>query len=425
MKKIPENEPERKPGGTSKGVDGERLWHRLEQMSRIGVYADTGSCRPALSDADRDARDLLASWARERGYQLRVDQIGNMFVRRPGVDPEAPPILIGSHLDTQPTGGRFDGVAGVLAAFEVLESLDDRGAQTRLPVEVVNWTNEEGARFKTGLTGSCVWSGQLSLEEAWRDEDPAGVTIKEELERIGYLGESPAVAYPLTGFLELHIEQGPLLETTGCAIGVVERIQNMARLEVEIQGTEAHAGTTPMSERDDPMRALAGILPDFYEIIDAAGPDIRFNVGAMQVEPGAINTVPGRLLLGVDLRHPEEETHQKVLARLRNSALHHCRALALEASAEVVWSAPGLDFDGGLVACLCRAAERSGHSFCRMSSGAGHDAMAVAAVAPAAMVFIPCRGGVSHNPAEWAEPAHLAAGADVLLNATLELGSTE
>ena len=408
-------------GPASSGVSQARLWQHIEEMARIGAIPGGGCCREALSDADREARDLLASWCRDRGYGLRVDQIGNMFFRREGLDATAPAILIGSHLDTQPTGGRFDGVAGVLAGLEVLESLDDMNLETRQAVELVNWTNEEGSRFTTGLTGSAVWSGQLSLEDAWRDQDREGVVLRDELERIGYLGDEPARAREISAFLELHIEQGPVLESASQWIGEVNRIQNMGRIEVAIHGVEAHAGTTPMDQRQDPMRLVAAALPAVYQIIDDAAPDVRFNIGTIRIEPGAINTVPGLVRLGIDLRHPDAEIHRRLSEDVCRVFQRLGVALGLRVEAGQVWASPGLDFDAETVALLERAAERCGYPNRVMASGAGHDAMAIAQVARAAMVFVPCRSGVSHNPAEWAEPQHLAAGAHVLLEAVLEL----
>ncbi len=416
----PDDDARRTPTGAA-SVDAGRLWSRIEDLAKLGEIPGGGCCRPALSDEDRAARDLFGSWCETAGYTLRVDEIGNMFARRAGRNEQLPPVVLGSHLDTQPTGGRFDGVAGVVAALEVLQTLDDLGMATEAPLEVVNWTNEEGARFRTGLTGSSVWAGLLPLEEAWNDVDGEGITMRSELERIGYLGTAPASAQPLRAFLELHIEQGPQLQNADLAVAVIDRVQHMSRFDVTLRGTEAHAGTTPMDIRQDPVRALAAILPALYAAAEEHGPDTRLTFGALHALPGAVNTVPGAVRLGIDLRHPDAGSHASMESAIRAAVERHCAELDIPAEVERPWAAEGITFDDEVVAALRRSCETCGYEHLDLGSGAGHDAMAIASVAPAAMVFVRCKDGISHNPAEWCEPTDLTAGTNVLLHAALEL----
>ncbi|MEM6702755.1 MAG: Zn-dependent hydrolase [Acidobacteriota bacterium] len=408
------------PPDAKDSVSKDRLWSRIEDLAKLGEIPGNGCCRPSLGDEDKAARDLLAQWCTESGYAVRVDQVGNQFARRSGRDDALPPVMLGSHLDTQPTGGRFDGVAGVVAALEVLQTLDDQGTSTEAPVELVNWTNEEGARFKTGLTGSSVWAGLMPLETAWNDVDPDGITLKSELERIGYLGTEPAEAFPIKAFFELHIEQGPQLQDADLAVAVIDKVQHMSRFDVTLRGTEAHAGTTPMSTRRDPIRALGQILPDLYSHAEAHGPDTRLTFGSLRVLPGAVNTVPGAVHVGIDLRHPDALAHAAMEDAIRETVARRCDALAIPYELERPWGAEGIDFDAEAVAALRRACESCDYERLDLVSGAGHDAMAVANVAPAAMVFVRCLDGISHNPAEWCEPEDLTAGTNVLLHATIE-----
>ena len=401
-------------------ADPQRLWSRIEDLAKLGEIPNGGCCRLALSDEDKAARDLLAQWCSESGYDQRTDEVGNMFARRAGRNPDLPPVLIGSHLDTQPTGGRFDGVAGVVTALEILQTLDDAGIETEAPVELVNWTNEEGARFRTGLTGSSVWSGDMTRETAWSDYDPDGITFKDELERIGYLGSEPARAFPIRAFYELHIEQGPQLQNANLAVAVIDRVQHMSRFDLSLHGTEAHAGTTPMSTRRDPVRALAAILPELYAHAEAHGPDTRLTFGALRVQPGAVNTVPGVVQVGIDLRHPDGTAHKSMEEAIRKTVTDRCVELDIPVTIERPWGAEGVSFDEEAVRALRNACRTCSYNHLDLVSGAGHDAMAVASVAPAAMVFVRCKDGISHNPAEWCEPEDLLAGTNVILHAAIE-----
>jgi N-carbamoyl-L-amino-acid hydrolase len=402
-------------------ISGERLWSRLMDMARIGATPRGGCNRLALTDEDRAARELFMSWCREVGCEVRVDEIGNIFARRSGRNSDRPPVLAGSHLDTQPTGGRFDGVFGVLAALEVVETLNDHGLETGAPIDVVSWTNEEGARFAGAMTGSAVWSGQMSLEEARALRDADGKSFGEELQRIGFVGDLPARPAPLTACFEIHIEQGPRLEAEGTTIGVVTGAQHMGWYEIRIRGREAHAGTTPMAMRHDPMRGLSRILPRLFAIADQHGEDSRLTCGVVHTEPASINTVPGLLTMTLDIRHPDRSAHETMVRDCSQIVQEECSGLGLAATLESLWETPGVVFDRGCIDAVRKAASLCGCSFKEMLSGAGHDAVNVSKVAPTSMIFVPCEGGVSHNEEERAEPADLEAGCNVLLHAVLAM----
>jgi len=404
-------------------VNGERLWSRLMQMAAIGATPHGGCNRPALSDADMAGRALLSRWAQAAGCHARVDAVGNLFIRRPGRDDALPVVMTGSHLDTQPTGGKFDGVYGVLAGLEVIESLNDQGLTTQHPIELCVWCNEEGSRFPMAMMGSAVWSGRLGLDAALALTDRAGISVRHELQRAGIATDAPLARQPVKASFEVHIEQGPVLEQRTKIIGVVTGVQHMSRHEVLVEGQEAHAGPTPMDMRRDPIRVLADVLPALYAAAAQRGRDARLTVGFIETLPGSPNTVPGRLRFTVDIRHPEaaqyaalrEETGRLVRAALQRHAL--------AGEIRCVWEAPGVTFDSGCVAAVREAAEALGFDPLEMVSGAGHDSCNVSAVVPTAMVFVPCAGGLSHNEAESAQPADLSAGANVLLHAMLALAA--
>jgi beta-ureidopropionase / N-carbamoyl-L-amino-acid hydrolase len=400
-------------------VNADRLWARLMTMAEIGATRDGGCNRQALTDLDFQGRRLLARWAQAAECSVRVDAVGNMFLRRAGRDDSLPVVMTGSHLDTQPTGGKFDGVYGVLAGLEVIETLHEHSVSTRHPLELCVWCNEEGSRFPMAMMGSAVWSGSLSLAAAHALTDRAGISVRQELERAGVRTDAPLVRQSVKASFEAHIEQGPVLEQQLKSIGIVTGVQHMSRHEVFVEGQEAHAGPTPMNMRRDPIRVLAEVLPALYTAIDEHGPQARLTVGIIETLPGSANTVPGRLRFTVDLRHPDEAQYRSLLGaadRLVRAALQRH---GLIGSMRCVWEAPGVSFDPACVAAVRAAAAALGYSAWEMVSGAGHDSCNLCCIVPTAMVFVPCAGGLSHNEAESALPGDLSAGANVLLHAML------
>jgi N-carbamoyl-L-amino-acid hydrolase len=402
-------------------VDGDRLWSRLMEMAQIGATVNGGSNRQALSDDDAAGRALFRHWAEAAGCTAETDRIGNLWVRRPGSDPAAEPILLGSHLDTQPTGGRFDGVYGVLGGLEVIERLNDLGVTTTRPIDLVVWTNEEGSRFQYSMMGSAVWAQKLELEGALGLADVDGVTVAQELDRLGWAGSRPAMPTGAHAAFELHIEQGPILEDEGVEIGVVTGVQGLRWYTIELGGFPAHAGPTPMAGRRDPARAIAGIVTAVYEAVAARGEWARATFAQFRSTPVSPNTIPETLTCTLDLRHPDGEVLAGMEADMR--AIVADRADASGVTHEVRQqneSAP-VEFDPGLVAAIERAAAALGVSHRRMISGAGHDACYVARHHPTAMVFVPCRDGLSHNEAESITAEQAAVGASVLLGAVREV----
>lgn len=405
----------------SLSIDADRLWSRLMTMAIIGATPSGGCNRQALTREDREGRELLMQWARAAGCQTRVDAIGNLFLRHPGLDDDLPAVLTGSHLDTQPTGGKFDGVYGVLAGLEAVESLRDRGLLTRHPIEVAVWCNEEGCRFPIAMLGSAVWAGRVPLSAAHALVARDGPILGDELRRIGAPIDQPIVRQALRATLEVHIEQGPVLERERCTIGIVTGVQHMSRHEIIVHGQEAHAGPTPMDMRRDPIRVLSELLPAFYAAAAARGPGARMTVGLIETLPGSPNTVPGRLRFTCDLRHPDSAVYRDLVAEVHALVSAALVAHRLEGEIRCVWEAPGVAFDTDCINAVRRAVASLGHTSLELVSGAGHDSCNVAAVAPTAMIFVPCAGGLSHNEAEDAAPADLAAGASVLLRALVDL----
>jgi len=402
-------------------VNGHRLWSRLMDMAQIGATANGGCNRQALTDADFAGRTLLSRWAKAAGCSVRVDSVGNLFLRRPGRDDTLPVVMTGSHLDTQPTGGKFDGVFGVLAGLEVLESLNDAAVLTLHPIEVCVWCNEEGCRFPMAMMGSAVWAGRLPLETALGLTDRAGTAVRQELQRAGLDTAVPLERQAVKAAIELHIEQGPVLEQQAVTIGVVTGVQHMSRHEIVVLGQEAHAGPTPMELRRDPIRVLADLLPALYAATAQHGPDARMTVGCIETAPGSPNTVPGRLRFTVDLRHPDARQYRLLCdaaARLLQESLARH---GLKGDIRCVWEAPGVVFDDACIDAVRTAAAALGLRHREMVSGAGHDSCNVAAVAPTAMIFVPCAGGLSHNEAETAAPSDVEAGANVLLHSIMAL----
>jgi beta-ureidopropionase / N-carbamoyl-L-amino-acid hydrolase len=404
-------------------VNGDRLWSRLMQMAEIGATAHGGCNRQALTDGDAAGRSLLSRWAKAAGCTVRSDAVGNLFVRRAGREGGLPVVMTGSHLDTQPTGGKFDGVYGVLAGLEVIEALNDAGMTTVHPIEVGVWCNEEGCRFPMAMMGSAVWSGRLPLDTALALTDRSGRSVRQELERLGIATDAKVPRQPVKAALEVHIEQGPVLEQRAKTIGIVTGVQHMSRHEVVVLGQEAHAGPTPMDMRRDPIRVLAEALPAIYAAARERGPDARLTVGVIETSPGSPNTVPGRLRFTIDVRHPDLRQYGTLrfeVDRLVRGALKHHD---LEGDIRCVWEAPGVVFHADCVDAVRRATAALGYGSLEMVSGAGHDSCNVAAVAPTGMIFVPCAGGLSHNEAESALPSDLEAGANVLLQAMVALAT--
>jgi N-carbamoyl-L-amino-acid hydrolase len=408
---------------TALRIQPDRLWSSLMQMAEIGATGRGGCNRQALSDQDKAGRDLFTAWGVAAGCTVTVDEIGNIFLRRAGRYPEAPPVLIGSHLDTQATGGRFDGVYGVLAGLEVIRTLADHGLQSNRTIEVASWTNEEGCRFAPAMLGSGVVAGTYDLAFAYSRTDKEGRSVGEELARIGYLGKAPARARPFRAMFEAHIEQGPILERTATTIGAVTGIQGAYWFDVSLHGESCHAGPTPMEARRDPWRAACPIIEGVFALAQAHAPWGRATIGDIKVSPGSRNTVPERLIVSVDLRHPERGVLQSMVADFRELARLQAARHRIDLAIEQIWHMPPTTFDPELVALIDRSAAELGFTHAKIVSGAGHDSLHTAQFAPTAMIFVPCSGGLSHNEAESATAADLAAGADVLLQSVLAVAN--
>ena len=402
-------------------VNGERLWASLMEMGRIGATPGGGVGRVALTDLDKEGRDLFVAWCRDAGLAVRVDKMGNIFARREGTDPDAAPVMMGSHLDSQPLGGKFDGAFGVLAGLEVMRTLNDAGLQTRAPLELVNWTDEEGSRFRSGLVASGVFAGLYDLEYGLGlpDQD-SDATFGSELERIGYAGETPCGGIPVAAYFEAHIEQGPILEKEGCAVGAVLGAQARRCYAVTVTGEEGHAGTLPMPMRRDAMVGAARMIDGLSRLVYNFDPLPMITTGYLQVRPNSRNTIPGQVQFSIDARHPEDE----VLTQVTEAAIGLCRDVAAAASLEFdiaeTATHPAVSFDPGCVDAVRKAAKRLGVACRDIHSGAGHDACNMASCTPTGMIFVPCRDGISHNEKEDALPADVAAGCQVLLEVTVE-----
>ena len=401
-------------------VDGARLWDSLMEMARIGATPKGGCKRLTLTDLDKQGRELFRRWCEAAGCTVKVDEMGNMFARRPGQDDALAPVMMGSHLDTQPTGGKFDGVLGVLGALEVVRSLNDLRIKTRRPIEVVNWTNEEGSRFAPAMVSSGVFAGVFTREFAYSRLDGEGKSLGDELERIGFRGEEPVGGRPVHANFELHIEQGPILEDEDVDVGVVTHGQGQRWYEIRLTGFESHAGSTPMPRRKDALLGAARIV----ELVNAIGlrnaPLAVSTVGMLNPYPNSRNVIPGEVFMTCEFRHPVDETLSGMDAALREGVEAIARKIGLGCALEQVFYYPPVAFDPDCVDAVRRAAERFGYSRRDIVSGAGHDACYIARVAPTAMIFTPCVDGVSHNESEDIKPEWSTAGANVLMHAVLE-----
>ena len=401
-------------------INGPRLWASLMEMACIGATPKGGVKRLTLTDLDRGSRDLFARWCREAGCTITIDRMGSMFARREGTEPQLPPVMVGSHLDTQPTGGKFDGALGVMAALEIVRTLNDLDVKTRHPVEIAMWTNEEGARFAPAMTASGVFAGVLSLDDALRIKDVDGLEIGAELQRIGYAGAAPVGQRPVHAFFELHIEQGPILEEEGIDIGIVTAANGQKWYEITLTGVESHAGPTPMNRRKDALLGAARIIELVNGIGHANDPAACATCGMIQAYPNSRNVIPGQVFLTVDFRHPDAAKLVAMDAALRSGVAAIATRTGLTLDIGMVADFAPTPFDKGCIDTVRKAAKRLGLSAREITSGAGHDAVYMARVAPTAMVFTPCVGGISHNEAENMTEAWATAGTDVLIHAVLE-----
>ena len=404
---------------TNLPVNAERLWSSLMQMAKIGATEKGGNCRLTLTDLDRQARDLFVGWCEDAGMTVTVDGIGNIFGRRAGRDETLPPVMLGSHLDTQPTGGRFDGVLGVLAALEAVRTLNDHGVETGAPIEVCCWTNEEGSRFAPAMMGSGVFTGVFGLDEIRAKTDSDGLVLGDELARIGYAGDTAIGGREIGAYFELHIEQGPILEAEEKTIGVVTAAQGQRWLEITVTGQESHAGPTPMARRRDALVGAAKIVGEVNRLGLAYPPQACATVGSMQVSPNSRNVIPGRVFLTVDFRHPDDDTLSEMDRRLKAFCAELTDGNGLEIEIVDLWYSPPTPFDADCVEAVREGARSAGYAHMEIISGAGHDAVYLAGVAAAGMIFIPCEGGISHNEIENATKEDCVAGCQVLLHAAL------
>lgn len=400
-------------------INAARLWNTLMEMAKVGPGVAGGSCRLALTDEDKAGRDLFSRWCQDAGYTLSVDEVGNLFARRAGLDASLPPVVMGSHLDTQPTGGRFDGVYGVLAGLEVLRSLDDRGIVTRHPLELAVWTNEEGSRFSPPMMGSGVVAGVFTVQEILDQIGQDGARLGDELVRLGYNGSRSATDHPMAAYLEAHIEQGPVLEVEDKQIGVVIGAQGQRWFEVTVTGREAHAGPTPMRLRCDALVVASRMVQAIYDLGMTTAGDACTTVGILDVRPHSRNVIPGEVFFTVDLRHPDGQTLKDMEASFRASIAEIASAAGASVSISDFWEFPTTPFAPHLVQGVRDSAVRHGFSHRDIVSGAGHDAVYIARVVPTGMVFIPCEGGISHNEVESISPDQAARGATVLFDVLL------
>jgi len=400
-------------------INEDRLWQSLMTMAKHGATPKGGVCRLALSDEDRMARDLFSQWCTEAGCTVTVDKMGNIFARRAGKNNTLPPVMTGSHIDSQPTGGKFDGIYGVLAGLEVIRTLNDQQVETEAPVEVVAWTNEEGSRFAPCMIGSGVFAGIFSLEEGYACTDADGKTLGEELARIGYAGERAESGFTVGSYFEAHIEQGPILEDENITIGVLTGALGQRWFDINITGRESHAGPTPMHLRKDALLGAAQIVTEVNRIGLAHLPNACATVGSMRVHPNSRNVIPGSVYLSVDFRHYEVEKLEEMEQALRKVVNKMNAEGVLEVEITPTAEFPTIYFAEECVNAVRQGAEELGYSHRDIISGAGHDAMYLASMAPTGMIFVPCENGISHNEIENAEPSDLAAGCNVLLKSVL------
>lgn len=406
--------------GENLRINPDRLWDALMEMAKIGPGVAGGNNRQTLTDEDGEGRHLFKRWCEEAGLTLGVDKMGTMFARREGADPSLPPVYVGSHLDTQPTGGKFDGVLGVLGGLEVVRSMNDLGIKTKHPIVVTNWTNEEGTRFAPAMLASGVFAGVHDLDWAYDRVDAKGKKFGDELERIGWKGEEEVGNRPIKAFYELHIEQGPILEDEGIDIGVVTHGQGLWWLQVTLTGNDAHTGSTPMYKRRNAGLGMARVTELVHEVAMDYQPDAVGAIGHVEVYPNSRNVIPGMTVFTIDIRSPNEQVLNEMRARIEQGIETICDAMGIDFDIEPVGHFDPVTFDDGCVKAIRGAAERLGYSHMNIVSGAGHDACWINKVAPTAMIMCPCVDGLSHNEAEEISKEWAGAGADVLFHAVLE-----
>jgi N-carbamoyl-L-amino-acid hydrolase len=401
-------------------VNGDRLWQSLMDLAKIGATPKGGVCRLTLTDLDRQGRDLVIGWAKEAGLSVTIDKIGNVFMRRPGRNNSLPPIVAGSHIDTQPTGGKFDGNFGVLAGLEVIRTLNDHAIETEAPVELAFWTNEEGSRFVPVMMGSGVFAHIFTLEHAYAATDTQGKTVRDELEKIGYIGSQEPGDHPIGAYFEAHIEQGPVLEDKDITIGVVQGVLGIRWYDCVVSGMEAHAGPTPMELRQDALQTATQIMQEVIAIANRFGPHGRGTVGMVQVFPNSRNVIPGQVTFSIDFRNMTDALVDQMDAALRDYAASLAQSSGRTIEIRQVSHYPAAPFHPECKDAVRRAAENLGYSHMDIVSGAGHDAVYMSMLAPTGMIFIPCKDGISHNEIEDTKPEQVTAGANVLLQAMLE-----
>lgn len=401
-------------------INGRRLWNGLMEMAKIGPGIAGGNNRQTLTDEDSEGRHLFRAWCEAENMTMGLDKMGNMFARREGTDPSLPPVMVGSHLDTQPTGGKYDGVLGVLAGLEIIRTLNETGIQTKHPIEVVNWTNEEGARFSPPMLASGVFAGVHKLDWAYAREDKAGKNVGEELARIGWLGDEEVGARKMAAFFELHIEQGPILEDENIDIGVVTHGQGLNWLQVTLTGKESHTGSTPMPKRVNAGLGMARITQLVDEIAHAHAPLAVGAIGHCEIYPNSRNIIPGKAVFTIDFRHPTKEIIAEMAQELRLGARQICDEIGLTMEIEQAGKFDPVEFDENCVSAIRRAAIRLGYSHRNIISGAGHDACWISKIAPTAMIMCPCVDGLSHNEAEEISEEWATAAANVLFHAVIE-----
>ncbi|MDG2354888.1 MAG: Zn-dependent hydrolase [Paracoccaceae bacterium] len=401
-------------------INGERLWESIMEMAKIGPGVAGGNNRQTLTDEDAAGRALFQQWCDDANLSMGIDKMGTMFARREGTDPSALPVYVGSHLDTQPTGGKYDGVLGVLGGLELIRTLNDMGIKTKHPIVLVNWTNEEGTRFAPPMMASGVFAGVHTLDWAYSRVDAEGKTFGDEIKRIGWVGDEEVGQRKMKAFYELHIEQGPILEAEGKDIGVVARGQGLNWLQVTLAGRESHTGSTPMPMRRNAGLGMAKITTLVHEIAMSHQPDAVGAVGHCDVYPNSRNIIPGKVIFTIDFRSPSFETQEDMEKRLREGAAVICKDLDLQLEIEKVGHFDPVTFDEQCVSTIRRAADRLGYSHSDIISGAGHDACWINKMAPTAMVMCPCVDGLSHNEAEDISQDWAVAGSNVLFHAVLE-----
>ena len=406
--------------GDNLRINGDRLWDSLMEMAKIGPGIAGGNNRQTLTDADKQGRELFQRWCKDAGLEMGVDKMGTMFARREGTDPDALPVYVGSHLDTQPTGGKYDGVLGVLGGLELIRTLDDLGVKTKHPIVVTNWTNEEGTRFAPAMLASGVFAGVHDLDWAYDRTDAKGLKFGDELKRIGWVGDEEVGARKMKAFFELHIEQGPILEAEGKDIGVVTHGQGLWWLQVTLTGKEAHTGSTPMPMRRNAGLGMARMTELVHQIAMSHQPEAVGAIGHCDVHPNSRNVIPGKVVFTIDFRTPHQDILDAMKARFEAEAPKIAEELGLTMEIEVAGHFDPVTFNEGCVAAVRNAAERLGYSHRNIISGAGHDACWVNRLYPTAMVMCPCVDGLSHNEAEDISKEWATAGADVLLHAVLE-----